>query len=78
MFPVKRKLLLLFIRDKIKSLKELQKNLFIKLETRIHLDSRHDLSREFSRESDSPIRFGFDSLKGYLNNCVINYGSGCC
>ena len=61
MFPVEGKLLL-FIRDKIKSLKELQKNLFIKLETRIHLDSRHDLSREFSRESDSRIRVVFDSL----------------
>ena len=55
MFPVEGKLLLLFIRDKIKSLKELQKILFIKLETRIHLDSRHDLSREFSRESESDL-----------------------
>ena len=58
MFPVEGKLLLLFIRDKIKSLKELQKNLFNKLKTRIHLDSQHDLLRE----SDSRIRVGFDSL----------------
>ena len=41
MFPVDGKLLLLFIRDKIKSLKELQKISFI------------NLSREFSRESDT-------------------------